>query len=65
MSIAVKINSQNQQRVRTLSPISATTLGGLLDVSVIDSSNNSVLVYNTATSKYEVKSLPVIFGGTF
>lgn len=64
-STAVKINSQNQQKVKTLAPVAATTLVGLTDVSVIDSVNNSVLVYNTATSKYEIKSLPVIFGGTF
>lgn len=64
-STAVKINSQNQQKVKTLAPVAATTLVGLTDVSVIDSVNNSVLVYNTATSKYEIKSLPIIFGGTF
>lgn len=66
-STAVSINSQNQQKVRTLTPTSggSSTLTGLLDVSVIDASNNSVLVYNTSTSKYEVKALPIIFGGTF
>lgn len=64
-STAVKINSQNQQKVKTLAPVAAATLVGLTDVSVIDSVNNSILVYNTATSKYEIKSLPVIFGGTF
>lgn len=64
-STAIKINSQNQQKVKTIAPVVAATLVGLTDVSVIDSVNNSVLVYNTATSKYEIKSLPVIFGGTF
>lgn len=65
MSIAVKINSQNQQKVRTLSAVSATTLAALTDVAVLDTSNNATIVYNTTTSKYEVKPLPVIFGGTF
>lgn len=64
-STAIKINSQNQQKVKTIAPVVAATLVGLTDVSVIDSVNNSILVYNTATSKYEIKSLPVIFGGTF
>ena len=67
MAIAVKINSQNQQKVRSLAPIavSTTTLVALTDVSVVDESNNSTLVYNSSTSKYEVKALPIIFGGTF
>jgi hypothetical protein len=65
MAIAVKINSQNQQKVRSITPISVITLEGLNDVEVVDASNNSVLVYNTSTSKYEIKALPVIFGGTF
>jgi hypothetical protein len=66
-STAVSINSQNQQKVRSLTPtaVATTTLVGLNDVSVIDSSNNSTVVYNLATSKYEIKALPVIFGGTF
>mgnify|MGYP003343862034 CR=1 FL=1 len=35
------------------------------DVNVIDKSNNSVLAYNSSTLKYEIKTLPVIFGGNF
>ena len=65
MAIAVKINSQNQQKVRTLTPISSTSLVDLIDVSIVDSSNNSTVVYNSSTTKYEVKALPIIFGGTF
>jgi hypothetical protein len=67
MSIAVKINSQNQQKVRTMTPvsISASKLVNLTDVSVVDGNNNSVLVYNSTTEKYEIKALPIIFGGTF
>lgn len=64
-STSVRINSQNQQKVRTLSPVATTTLVGLTDVSIVDNTNNSVLVYNTNTSKYEIKALPVVFGGTF
>lgn len=64
-STAVKINSQNQQKVRTLAPVATSTLVNLSDVSVIDPVNNAVVVYNTNTSKYEIKALPVIFGGTF
>lgn len=64
-STGVRINSQNQQKVKTLTPTSTSNLVGLTDVSIVDSINNSVLVYNTNTSKYEIKALPVIFGGTF
>ena len=64
-STAVKINSQNQQKVRTLAPVATSSLVALSDVSVIDSVNNAVLVYNTNTSKYEIKALPIVFGGTF
>ena len=66
-STAVSINSQNQQKVRSLTPVamSSTTLSSLTDVSIIELNNNSSLVYNTDTSKYEIKTLPVIFGGTF
>jgi hypothetical protein len=66
-STAVSINSQNQQKVRSMTPvsISSTTLSSLTDVSIVELNNNSVLVYNTETAKYEIKALPVIFGGTF
>lgn len=64
-STAVKINSQNQQKVRTMTPVAVSTLIGLTDVSVVDSVNNATVVYNTSTSKYEIKALPVLFGGTF
>jgi anti-anti-sigma regulatory factor len=66
-STAVSINSQNQQKVRSLTPtvVATTTLVELNDVSVIDSSNNSTLVYNSSTLKYEIKALPIVFGGTF
>lgn len=64
-STAVKINSQNQQKVRTMTPVAVSTLIGLTDVDVVDTVNNATIVYNTSTSKYEIKTLPVLFGGTF
>lgn len=64
-STAIKINSQNQQKVKTIAPVVAATLVGLTDISIVDSVNNATVVYNTNTSKYEIKALPVIFGGTF
>lgn len=64
-STGVKINSQNQQKVKTQTPIASSRLSSLTDVSVIDTSNNSIVVYNSFTEKYEVKALPIIFGGTF
>lgn len=65
MSIAVKINSQNQQKVRSQTPIPTSSLIFLTDVSAVEVVDNSTLVYNTSTSRYEIKPLPVIFGGTF
>ncbi len=65
MAIAVRINSQNQQKVRSQTPIASTTLSVLTDVSIVELANNSALVYNESTSRYEIKPLPVIFGGTF
>ena len=65
MAIAVKINTQNQQKVRTQTPIASSRLSALTDVSVVDTSNNSIVVYNSSTQRYEIKALPVVFGGTF
>lgn len=65
MAISVKINNQNQKQARVLTPISASVLTGLSDVAVVELANNATLVYNDATNKYEIKALPVIYGGTF
>lgn len=65
MAIAVKINTQNQQKVRTQTPVAISKLDELGDVTIVEKINNSTLVYNTSTSKYEVKAIPVIYGGTF
>ena len=64
-STGVRINSQNQQKVRSQTPTSTSTLTQLTDVSVVEIVDNSTLVYNTSTLRYEIKPLPVIFGGTF
>jgi len=65
MAIAVKINTQNQQKVRAQTPIASNKLTALTDVAVIEASNNAVVVYNTTTERFEVKALPIIFGGNF
>jgi len=65
MTIAVKINTQNQQKVRTQTPIASSRLSALTDVSLVDASNNATVVYNTSIERYEIKALPVVFGGTF
>jgi hypothetical protein len=65
MPIAVRINSQNQQKVRSQTPIATTSLVSLTDVSAVEIVDNSTIVYNASTLRYEIKPLPVIFGGTF
>jgi hypothetical protein len=64
-STAVRTNSQNQQKVRSQTPIATTSLVSLTDVSAVEIVDNSTIVYNTSTLRYEIKPLPVIFGGTF
>jgi hypothetical protein len=50
-SSAVSVKSSvTQQTTRTLNQLE--------DIDVTGASNNSVLVYNTSTNKYEVKPLP-------
>lgn len=65
MTIAVRVNTQNQKQVRTVAPVSSSTLVQLNDVEVVEQIDNSTVVYNTQTSRFEIKTLPVIFGGTF
>jgi hypothetical protein len=50
-SSAVSVKSSVTQQT-------TTTLNQLEDIDVTGASNNSVLVYNTSTNKYEVKPLP-------
>jgi hypothetical protein len=65
MAISVKINNQNQKQAKVLTPISASVLTGLSDVVVVALANNATIAYNDATNKYEIKTLPIINGGTF
>lgn len=65
---SVRINNQNQQKVRSMTPIyqsGASRLVDLTDVSIVDQSNYSTVVFNSTTNKYEIKTLPIINGGKF
>jgi hypothetical protein len=63
----ISINNQDRKQIRTIGiiPDNATTLAGLNDVDASDPDNNETLVYDEATGKYVVKTLPIITGGTF
>jgi hypothetical protein len=64
----VSINNQQRKTVRTVG-ISASsqvdTLAELRDVDASDPNNNETLVYDSATQKYVIKTLPVIDGGSY
>lgn len=65
---SVRINNQNQQKVRSMTPIyqsGSSRLVDLTDVSIVDQSNYSTVVFNSTTNKYEIKTLPIINGGKF
>ena len=63
----ISINNQERKQIRTVGivPENASTLAGLKDVDSSDPDNNETLVYDEATGKYVVKTLPIISGGTF
>jgi hypothetical protein len=65
----ISINSQQRKTVRTVSVTpdlsSISTLGSLSDVNATDPNENETLVYDEASGKYIVKTLPNISGGTF
>ncbi len=66
----VSINAQKRSTIRTvgLAAISQTataTFAGLTDVDASDPDNNETVVYNSTTQKYEVKTLPVVDGGSY
>lgn len=66
--IKVSINADKRTTVRTvgLSALAQTArLADLIDVNASDSDNNETLVYNSATQKYEIKTLPVVDGGSY
>jgi hypothetical protein len=65
----ISVNGIDRKYVRTvgiapaLSPVN--NLNDLLDVDADTPDNNETLVYDEASGKYIVKTLPVIDGGTF
>lgn len=65
----ISINNQNRTSIRTVAvtpDISAgRSLASLSDVDASDPDNNETLVYDEASGKYVVKTLPNINGGTF
>jgi hypothetical protein len=61
----ISINTQSRSTVRTIGVGATTRLGSLTDVDASDPDNNETLVYDAATDKYVVKTLPVVNGGTF
>lgn len=65
----ISINNQTRKSVRTVSVIpdvsAVNKLSGLSDVDATDPDNNETLVYDEASGKYVVKTLPIVDGGTF
>jgi hypothetical protein len=66
--IKVSINNPNRITVRTVgvSALGQTSkLSNLVDVDASNPNTNEVLVYDEASEKYIVKTLPIVSGGTF
>jgi len=63
----ISINNQQAKTVRTvgIAAGSANRLTGLQDVDASSSDNNETLVYDSASGKYVIKTLPVVDGGSF
>lgn len=66
----VAINNQQPKTIRTVGvqPTSidlANRFSNLTDVDASSPDNNETVVYDSATGKYVVKTLPVLDGGTF
>lgn len=65
----ISINNQTRKTVRTTSVIpdvsAVNKLSGLSDVDASDPDNNETLVYDEASGKYVVKTLPIVDGGIF
>ena len=65
----ISINNQNRTSIRTVAVIpqvdAFNTLTSLIDVDATDPNENETLVYDEASGKYTVKTLPNISGGTF
>lgn len=69
MTVRVSINNQQRKTIRTVGIIpdiaAATSLAALSDVIATDPDENETLVYDEASGKYVIKTLPNISGGTF
>ena len=63
----ISINSRQRTEIRTVgvSPPEIRTLSQLTDVDTSDADDNETLVYDEASGKFVIKTLPVITGGTF
>lgn len=63
----ISINNQERKLIRTVgvTPQTIDNLAELKDVDASDPDNNETLVYDEASGKYVVKTLPIITGGTF
>jgi hypothetical protein len=65
--IRVSINNQDRKQIRAvgLAPGNVNQLVKLTDVDATDPDNNETLVYDEASGKYVIKTLPIVSGGTF
>lgn len=65
--VSINKTEQTVARTVTLNPqsISINSLRGLNDVDATSLINNDTVVYDIATDKFVVKTLPNIDGGTF
>ena len=65
----ISINNQTRKTVRTASVVpdvsAINKLANLSDVNASDPDNNETLVYDAASGKYVIKTLPIVDGGIF
>ena len=64
----IAVSGQKRSTIRTVGISSLAERGrfaNLDDVDATDADNNEVVVYNSTTGKYEVKTLPAIDGGSY
>jgi hypothetical protein len=72
MTIRVEINNPSRNRVVRTTGIGASPgstqydeLVKLNDVVSVNPANNQILVYDSITGKYTIKTLPIVDGGSF
>lgn len=61
----VSINNQQPKTIRSVGIAPASSFATLSDVNASDPDNNETIVYDAASGKYVVKTLPSLDGGTF